>query len=76
MVQWLRIHLPVQRTQVVLEATTRCGAAKPRHRNYRGCSLELKLHKRSHCNEKPADFTEEYPLLAATGESLRPAMKT
>ena len=36
-VQWLRIHLPVQGTQVrslVLEYHTCCGATKPERYNY------------------------------------------
>ena len=36
-VQWLRIHLPMQGTQVrflVWEDPTCCGATKPKHHNY------------------------------------------
>ena len=41
--QWLRIHLPMQGTQVqylVREDPTRCGATKPMHHNYWACALK------------------------------------
>ena len=55
--QWLRIHLPVQETQVwslVWEDSTCHRATKPMHHNYSACTLEPIFHKkRSHHNEKP-----------------------
>ncbi|KAJ8779945.1 hypothetical protein J1605_012114 [Eschrichtius robustus] len=42
-VQWLRIHLPVQGTRVrslVPEDPTCHGATKPMRHNYRACALE------------------------------------
>ena len=45
-VQWLRIHLAMQETQVqslVQEDSTSCKATKPVHHNYR--VHQLKLHK-------------------------------
>ena len=46
-VQWLRIHLPMQRTQVwalVQEDPTCHGVAKPMCRNYWACALEPASH--------------------------------
>ena len=45
-VQWLRIHLPVQGTQIrylVWEDPT-CGTAKPVHHSCRACALEPTSH--------------------------------
>ena len=45
--QWLRIHLPVQGTQVralVWEDSTCCGPTKPVHHNYWACALEPASH--------------------------------
>ena len=58
LVQWLRIHLPVQGPWVqslVQEEPTRLRATMPLRHNYRSpCVLELVLrNKRSHRNEKP-----------------------
>ena len=62
-VQWLRIHLPMQGTQVsslVWEDPTCHGATKPMHRNYWGRELQLLKRaclervlcsKRSHCTQ-------------------------
>ena len=65
MVQWLRIHLPMQGTQVqsqVQEDPTCHGAAKPMHHNYGAYNLEPVLcNKRSHRNEKPTHHDEEQP---------------
>ena len=50
-VQWLRIRLPMEGTQVqslVGEDSTCWGAAKPV-----GLNSEPALHERNHCNEKP-----------------------
>ena len=46
-VQWLRIRLPMQGTQVralVWEDPTCCGATKPVRHNYRACALEPVSH--------------------------------
>ena len=46
-VQWLRIHLPMQGTRVwslVQEDPTCCGATKPVHHNYWVCALEHASH--------------------------------
>ena len=53
-VQWLRIHLPVQGTQVrsqVWEDPTGLRVTKPSCHNY--CLEPMLLNKRSRCNEKP-----------------------
>ena len=45
--QWLRIHLPMQATQVqalVLEDPTCHGATKPMRHNYWACALETVSH--------------------------------
>ena len=45
--QWLRIHLPMQGTQVralVWEDPTCRGATKPTHHNYWACALEPVNH--------------------------------
>ena len=72
LVQWIRIHLPTQGTWVrplIWEDSTRTGATSPTHHNYwnhalepASCNkpecLELVLpNKRSHCNEKPKNYT-------------------
>ena len=58
-VPWLRIYLPMQRTQaqsLVPEDLTCCRATKPMHHNYWNCALEpLFYNKRNHHNEKPMD---------------------
>ena len=57
-VQWLRIHLPIQGTWVwsmVQEDTTCCGATEPVCHNYWACALEPRnCNKRNYHNEKPA----------------------
>ena len=70
-VQWLRICLAMQGTQVlslVLEDLTCLGATKPVHHNYgaympqllRPHALEpVLLNKRCHRNEKPMHHNEE-----------------
>ena len=86
-VQWLRIHLPRQGTQVqslVQEDPTRCKATKPVHNYWAhmpqllkpACLEPVLCNKRSHCNEKPTHRNEEWPPLAATRESPRAATKT
>ena len=59
-------------------------ALEPTSHNYWACMpqllkpalLEPVLHKRSHCNEKPAHCKEEWPPLAAAREGLHAATKT
>ena len=87
-VQWLRIHLPMQGTWVwslVWEDPTCRRATKPVRHNYRArvmqllkpaCLEPMLRNKRSHHNEKPAHCSEELPLLAATRESPCTATKT
>ena len=44
MAQWLRIHLPMQETQVqslIWEEPPCCGATESMHHNYQACALEL-----------------------------------
>ena len=87
-VQWLRIHLPVQGTwfqSLVQEDPTCRGAIKFVSHNYWACVPQLLkptclepvlCNKRSHRNEMPAYRNEEWPPLATTTESLRAATKT
>ena len=66
-VQWLRIRLPMQGTLVwslVLEDPVCHRAAEP------------VLHERSHCIEKPAHCSKEFPLLTTATESPHTAAKT
>ena len=63
-VQWLRICLPMQGTQVqslVGEDSTWFRATKPVHHNYWSLrALEPGCHKkRSHCSEKPANRNKQ-----------------
>ena len=85
-VQWIRIRLPMQGTWVqslVQEDSTCFGAIKPVHHICwphvphvrKPQRLELVLHQRSRCNEKPVHHTEEQPPLTSTSESLCPATK-
>ena len=86
--QWLRIHLPMQGTQVqslVWEDPTCRGATKPMCHNcwahvpqlLKPAPLEPMLcNKRSHHNEKPAHHNKESTPLAATRESPCTATKT
>ena len=81
--QCLRIHLLMQRTQVqslVLKDSTFQGTTKPESHNYWAYMLQLLkpvclepvlLNKRSHHNEKPLHPNKEQPLLATTRESPR-----
>ena len=70
-VQGLRIHLPMQGTQVqslVQEDSTCLRTTKPIHHNYWSLTLEpMFFNKRSYHNEKP--------LLAAARESPHKAVK-
>ena len=86
--QWLRIHLPMQGTQVwalVREDPPCCGATKPVRHNYWACVLQLLkptclepvlCNKRSYRNEKPAHRNEEQLPLAATKENPCATTKT
>ena len=71
-VQWLRIHLPIQGTRVralVWEDPTCCRATKPVRHNYSGACVPQLLkparlepvlrNKRSHRNEKPVHSNKE-----------------
>ena len=80
-VQWLRIHLPLQGTQVrslVGEDSTGCRATKPMCHNYRSLSaLQSVLHnKKSHCNEELMYRNEEEPPLTTARENQSTATKT
>ena len=80
-VQWLRIHLQMRRTQVwslVQEDSTCYRAAKPLGHNYCAHMLQLPkpvpleptlLHERNHSNEKPAHHNEKWPPLTTTNEN-------
>ena len=74
------VRLPMQGTRVralVREDPTCCGAAKPGTTTTEPARLEPVLrNKRSRNSEKPAHHNEESPLLAASRESPRAAMKT
>ena len=80
MVQWRRIHLPMQGTWVrclVLEEPTHCGVPKPMCHNSWAYMLQLLkpmflepvLPKRSHHNEKPPHRSKEETPLTATRKS-------
>ena len=81
MVQWLRIHLPIQGTQVrslFQEDSTCHGVTKPVHHSYWAyTALEPVLcNKKGHSNEKPVSTTgEQFPLTAIRG-SPRIATRT
>ena len=69
-VEWMRIRLPMQGTQVVQEDPTRCQATKPvRHTieppcfNYGSLSARdpALCNRRSHCSKKPMPRKEEQP---------------
>ena len=71
-VQWLRIHLPVQRTwarPLDWEDSMCHGATKPMCYNY--CSLQEKPRK-----EKPSTGIREWTLNTTARASLHTAMKT
>ena len=86
--QWIRIHLPMQWTQVqslVREDSTCCETSKPVCHNcwvpmlqlLKSTYLEPVLcNKRSHLNEKPTHHNAEQPLLSSTRESRMKATKT
>ena len=88
MVQWIKIHLPMQQTLVwflVQEDSLDLEATKPVFHNYGACMLQLLkpeclesvLHhqKKSHDNEKPTHHNEEQPPLTSTRESLCKSIK-
>ena len=62
-VQWLRIHLPMQGTQVralVREDLTCHGATKPGHHNYWACAPQPTCHNYwSLCTYSPCSATRE-----------------
>ena len=74
MVLWLRIHLPVQGTQVrslVQEDSACCGAPKPVcHDSWAQAREPLFCNKRSHCSEKPEHCNWRLHPLATARESL------
>ena len=78
--QWLRICLLMQGTQVralVWEDPTCRGATRPVSQTTEPVSLEPVLrNKRGHDSERPVHHDEEWPPLAATGESPRTETKT
>ena len=86
--QWIRIHLPMQGTQVrslVWKDSTCCGTSKPVCHNCWGPVLQLLkptylepvlCNKGSHCNEKLTHHKAEQPLLSSTRESRMKATKT
>ena len=73
-VQWVRIHLPVQGTwiQSLVQEDFTCRRATKLPKPVR---LEPVLHKRSHHSEKPCAATRQRPPLSTTGESLHTATK-
>ena len=79
-VQWKRIGLPMQGSQVqsLVWEDTSLRATKPMSHNFwtwmpqlqEPTCLEIALHKkRSNHNEKPGHHNEEWALIAATGEN-------
>ena len=78
--QWLRICLPIQGTRVralVWEDPACRGATGPVSHSYWACALEPVLRSgRGRDSERPAHRDEEWPPLAATGESPRTETKT
>ena len=78
--QWLRIHLPMQGTQVwslVWEDPTCHGATKPMHHNYWACALEPTSHNYWACAPqllKPACSRTRMPQLrGCVLQLLKPA---
>ena len=75
--QWLRIHLPMQGTQVwslVHEDPTCPGATKPMCHNYRACALELASHNYwAHVPQllKPAHSRVRMPQLLSLRSTAR-----
>ena len=70
-VQWLRIHLPMQGTQVqalVQEDPTCCGATKHVRHNYWAWALEPMSHNCWTHAPRARALQQEMPLLAATRE--------
>ena len=78
--QWLRIRLPMQGTRVralVQEDPTCRGAARPWATTTEPARLEPVLRNgRGRDSERPAHRDEEWPPLAATGESPHTETKT
>ena len=78
-VQWLRIHLPIQQTQVqslFREDSTCRGPTKPVDHNPGALALEpVFCNKRNPHNEKLQHHNEEWSLLPTTRKSLWAAVK-
>ena len=86
--QWIRIHLPMQGTQLrslVREDSTCCGTSKPVCHNcwvpmlqlLKPTYLEPVVHsKGSHCNQNLTHHNAEQPLLSSIRESCMKATKT
>ena len=79
-VQWLRIHPPVQKTQVrslLQEDSTCCEELSLCAATTEPSALEPMSHnKRRHRNENPMQLERKLPPLAAARESPRAATKT
>jgi len=77
---WLGIHLPMQGTLVeslVQKDPTCHGATNPKYHSYWPSTQEPMLcGKRSHCNEKPFNCSEEQPPSHATRKSQHITAKT
>ena len=77
-VQWLRIHPPIQGAQLwSLAGRSHMPRGNQVHPpSYWARALELASHERSHCDEKPVRCKEEQTPRTATRESLCAAVKT
>ena len=73
--QWLRIHLPMQGTQVralVREDPTCRGATKPERHNYWACALEPASHNCwSPCAQSPCSATREITAMRSLDASTK-----
>ena len=70
-VQWLRIHLPRQETQVgslIQEDSTNCGTTKPKSHNYGACYPRARAPQEKLLQKSPCTTTREQPPLSATRE--------
>ena len=74
-VQWLRIHLPMQGPQVRSWFREISGQLSLYATTTEPVQLQPMVHKRSHCSEKPTHRNKEEPLLAATTENPLAAAK-
>ena len=76
--QWLRIRMPKQGTQVwalVREDPACYGVTKPTRHSYRSQRAQSTFRNKT-LHEKPSAAARQQPLLPATRESPRVAMKT